>query len=404
MTRVPSWHVEGLYYFVITYSLVAGYLGIEVPLVAAALTMALMAFCYTTVGSHSTRPIAALLGCAASFVIVQFVVHQIPPLDPLIRSLIVWACGMIVVQSLCFRHGFVQRCTVVIFVLGLIAVPSLRYVDAGSAERAAAGIQLGGNLRNANGLGSWFGFCFVALALLGLETQRLALRTVFWSAAMASLLIVGLTVSRGAVIGSAVAVAVGFRSILKRGFVPVLVLLIFTGVVLETELFDQVVARYEARGLEDTGRAVLWPNVVPRVLASPLAGVGIDNIETYIPQTGRSISTPHNAFLFFALSSGVIPFSFWLLFWLSRGRRLMFRKATGPLASFQLPFFLYTLIQFLLGDLNNDPWGLLAIAVTAAPGFSDAGRRFASGLTSGPRHKRGAIAGAVHGGTMTSPN
>ena len=368
--RVPSWHVECIYYCVVAYSLVSAYLGIEIRLVAAGATAILAGFCYTKLGSYATRPISVLLACAASFVLIQILVHGISPLDSLIRGFIVWMCGMVVVQSLGYRTGFLQRCTIVIFLLGLIAVPSLRYGDAGSAERAAAGIQLSGNLQNANGLGAWFGFCFVSFALLGLETRRLTGRTLYWVAATASLLIAGLSVSRTAMLGGAIAVVLGFRDILRRGFVPLLALLVLTGVVLEAGLFDRVVSMYEARGLEDTGRLILWPEVLKRIATSPIVGFGVNGLTTYVPQRGSAITTPHNSFLFFALSGGIVPLFLWTLFWFGRGRRLILQGPARQYARFQLPFFCYLLVQFISGDLNNDPWTTLAVTVMAAPAFS----------------------------------
>ena len=148
------------------------------------------------------------------------------------------------------------------------------------------------------------------------------------------------------------------------------------------------------------GRVSLWPNVVERIMASPLFGVGLADLATYMPQRGGSISTPHNAFLFFALSAGVIPLSFWSFFWFRTGRRL-FQKRSHHYARFKLPFFLYALVQFNLGDLNNDPWVLLALAVAAAPGFSQA-RASSAVVLKQPGERRGFIMDRIASGLRTA--
>jgi hypothetical protein len=369
--RVPVARIEYLYYAVISYSAIAGYLGIEIPLVAAGMTVALAFSCLVTLGLNATRSILLVLGSLASFVLVQIGMHDVAPLDPVIRSFVLWACGLIVVRSLSLRPGFVQRITLLIFAIGLIAVPSLRFNSSGSVERAAAGIALAGNLRNANGLGAWFGFCLVSFALLGIESRQFHRRTLYWSAAAASLAVVGLSVSRGALLGAALAVAVSCRDILKRGFVPVLLLVLLATVVFQTDLFDRVVSLYEARGLEDTGRLVLWPRVVERIADAPFVGVGVLDIDTYIPEIGQSVSTPHNSFLFFALASGILPFALWTLFWFGAGKRVFFSRVPLNRRRFQLAFFIYGFGQFFLGDTNNDPWVLVTVVVAALPAMSD---------------------------------
>jgi hypothetical protein len=372
--RVPSREIEYAYYAVVGYSLLASYLGVELPLIAAVSILGLTAICYMRAGSTATKPVGALIACVGAFVAIQYVFHDVPLRDASLRSFVLWICGLVLVRALTLRAGFLERCTIVIFALGLVAVPSLTFSDSGSTERAQAGIALSGNLRNANGLGAWFGFCFVSLSLLGLENRKWSVRLFYWSAAAASILITGLSVSRTAILASGIAVLVGFRDILKRGFAPLLVLLVLMGLVVESQLFDRVVERYEARGLEDTGRLVLWPHVVDRIWTSPLVGVGVNDLSTYIPERADSIATPHNSFLYIALSSGFVPLLCWALFWLRTGTRLLSDGPSRQYARFQLPFLLYALIEFSLGDMNNDPWVLVALAVAAAPSFSYAPR------------------------------
>jgi O-antigen ligase len=376
--RVPSSRVEGLYYFVIAYSIVSGYLGVEVPLVAGGGAAALAAFCYQQLGFAATTvfaPIGSLLACIIAFICIQIAFHGFSVTDPVIRTFILWIFWMLIVQSLCLRPAFVRRCTLVIFAIGLVAVPNLTFNTGGSVARAAAAIDLGGNLRNANGLGSWFGFCLVSFAMLGLDEKRMSRRAFYWSAAAACLLIAGLSVSRGALVASAIAIIVGFRGLFRRGAMPLLLLIFLSGLIVQSGLFGQIVSLYQERGMEETGRLLLWPHVLERVWTSPLLGVGDADISTYIPEAASSVSTPHNSFLFFALASGIIPLALWALFWIQAGKRSLSHSNRSGHESFRLPFFIYVFINFLVGDINIDPWVLLAIAVAAGSNVSGASTR-----------------------------
>jgi O-antigen ligase len=370
--RIPSRYVEYAYYLVTIYSFVSAYLGIEVPLVAASGLIALTAVCVLQIRPRLSvvyAPIAWLLAAALSFIFVQVVIHGISPADPSIRTFVLWICSALIMQALCLRSGFVARCTICMMAIGLIALPHLAFE--GDLERAKAGVELGGNLRNANGLGGWFGFCLISFAMLGLDARRMTHRVGYWSAAAASLLIAGLSVSRGAVLASGIAIVIGFRSVFKRGAVALAVLIVVGGVISQTRLFDEIMSRYEERGMEDTGRLVLWPHVVDRIWGSSLVGVGIDDISTYVPERGDSVTTPHNSYLYFALSSGFVPCIFWMLFWLRAGRK-SFRSAGQQLLnrSYQAPFFIYVFINTMLGDITTDPWFLLGSAVAAGAGIA----------------------------------
>jgi hypothetical protein len=368
---IPSSRVEYLYYFVVFYSLVAAFLGIELPLVAAGTTVALAGYCYTRMGSRAKKvfaPIGFLLACTLSFILVQMVVHGVSITDQIIRTFILLICGMIIVQSLCLRSGFLRRCTIVLFAIGLIAVPYL-VSTAGEVERAAAGVEIGGGMRNAGGLGYWFGFCLVSFAILGLEAKQSTVRILYWLAAIGCLFIVGLTVTRGALIASAIAITVGFRGLLRRGFVPVLVLIILTGVIFESGLFSHAISEYTGRGTEETGREKLWPDAIERILASPLTtfiGVGASNVGSDIIKH----APPHNSFLFFALSSGIVPFAFWVFFWIQAGQRSFSHIEPLEYGSFRIPFLLYIFVHSMLNDISTETWVLLTLCVGAGSGVS----------------------------------
>jgi O-antigen ligase len=367
---VPPRQLEYLYYFVISYSALAAAVNAEVPLVAAGLMTILAAFCFRKTGSSRRNlyaPIALLLACQTSYILVQVLAHQIFVLSDSLRWFILWTFATLIVQSLCLRPGFLIRCTIVIFAIGLIAVPTLGF-NVDTVERARAEINIGGGLQNPDGLAAWFGFCAVSFGVAAMNMKSADIkRLLYWSGAIVSLFIVALTVSRATLLGCAVALTVASRHMLKRAFVPVLLFVLLGGLVFESGLINHITSNYGERATEETGRFLLWPLIVNRISESPLVGVGVTQITTYIPERGGSISTPHNSFLFFALSSGFVPFAFFLGFWIravGTSVRDAGRSEYGP---FRVPLLLYALISFLVSDVSAETWSVLALAVSAGP-------------------------------------
>jgi O-antigen ligase len=365
----PSW-VEYMFYFTFLYSMVSGYLGIEIPLFAAGLIVALGGLCLIKLGSRRKEicaPIALLLATQFSFILVQIAVYEVSVTDDTIRSFVLLMFLLIIVQSLCLRPGFLHRCTMVMFMIGLIVVPHLGFRGGEGEEvaRAAVDIKIGGSLTNANGLGTWFGFCVVIFGIAGLATRRgIVVRILYGLAAVGSLLIVGLTVSRGALIGCALALTVGFRRFLKRGFLPVLLLITLGGVALISGLFDQIISNYEQRGAEETGRFLLWPLAIEQFLESPIFGVGLSKVYIWVPEAGMLIP-PHNSFLFFPLSSGIVPAVLYVAFWIRAAWRSFFDVGGSEYSPFRAPLLLYVLVAFIVGDVNVAPWAVISLVVGA---------------------------------------
>jgi len=224
------------------------------------------------------------------------------------------------------------------------------------------------SLGNANDLGAWFGFGLVYFAIAGLETKRHTVRVASWLVAAGCLYVIGLTVSRGALLAAALALTVALRRLLKRGFVPVLLLLILVWIIYILGLFEQAAAFYAARGLQETGRLVVWPLAIERFLSSPLIGVGDSNLATRIP-TGKPI-TPHNSFLSLALGSGVVPLVFFLGYWIRAVQRVFGRHgAQRPDAPFHLPLLIYAFLCCMdSGSAFMTPWAITALsAATGSP-------------------------------------
>jgi O-antigen ligase len=374
LIRAPSGTIEYGYYLTTAYIILGGYFGLEIPLLAAGLTVTLASLCLYHFGLNAKivlAPVALLLAAMITSIGVQIVVYDTPFLDGYTTRSILWVAGTIIVQSLLLRPGFLCRCSIVLLVLGVIPLRELTFGGGGggAVEQARLDVAVQGNLSHPAGLAYWFGFCVLFFAIAGLEEKRVRIQILYWTAAVGSLLVVALTVERGPLLAVAVALTIALRRILKVGFVPVLLLLILTGIVLESGLFADSAEQYQTRGLEDTGRLTIWALVIDRILESPLVGVGATNVGSQV--AAGVFLAPHNAFLYFALASGVVPFALFLGFWLRAGLvSLIHRNGSGSaLDVFRLPFLIYGFAYFMLGDGSPDPWVLLILSVVAGHGI-----------------------------------
>ena len=375
--RMPSRAVEYAYYLSLMFSALAPALGLDIPFVAGGMILIVSAICIRQVRSSAKvvySPIGFLLACAISFLFIQIAVHGESIMGGTVRVFIIWILQLIIIRSLCLRQGFPLRFSLVMFVIGLIPLPYLTFQSTDVVERARVGIETGG-LSHPGSLAEWFGFLTVYFALFGLETKRVVVRTTSWLAATGCLFIVGLTVTRGALFGTAIAVTVGFRGILRRGFVPVLTVIMILGLFFASGLFDRAISHYEKRGMEETGRELIWPAVIERIAAAPLIGVGALNVGTYALHEDRQ-SPPHNSFLFFALSSGIIPSVFYVVFWIQAVWRSFSHTERFKDVSFRIPFLLYTFVSVMIGDLGfMAAWALLALSVGAGWRAADQPKR-----------------------------
>src|SRR5205823_6095428 len=105
---VPQPWAEYAYYALILYGLVAVAWGLSIPLVAAGGLAVLAMYCVWTSRNqlYMYKPIIAPLGCAISFLLVQFAFHGGSPMDTAGRLFVTWILGLIIVQCLCLRKGF----------------------------------------------------------------------------------------------------------------------------------------------------------------------------------------------------------------------------------------------------------------------------------------------------------
>src|SRR5437867_3597471 len=97
LVYAPAWKpprlLEYAYYLLVSYSLLGSLFVRPIPLLAGGTMAALAAFCIVRLGSCTKKvlaPVAPLLACAISFILMQIAIHGESITDSTIRSFITW--------------------------------------------------------------------------------------------------------------------------------------------------------------------------------------------------------------------------------------------------------------------------------------------------------------------------
>jgi O-antigen ligase len=362
----PPAFLEYSWYVLLAYGMLNQAWGIVIPSAGGMLLAVLAAACFLSVGARASRvyaPVALALCTAISMIAVQFFFHSAQALENSIGA-IGWLFTVIIVQALSLRPRFLHRFGLGAFAIGVGVLPYINFGTAAGGIRAAAS---GTGISNPNSLGMWFGFCTLYFIFWGLQTRDLMVRALYWGGALSCLFIVALTVSRGPLLGIALACVVGLRSALKRHFVPVLSLVFLMWMVYESGVFQQTIDSYFARGMEETGRGKVWPLALQRIFDSPWTGVGLDDIPTWASQ--NKPITPHNGLLYIALGGGILPLMFFLGY--------LFRAGTGAIqimrgfhygeeATLLPPLVMYALMETMVLDTAfMTVWPVVVFALAA---------------------------------------
>jgi O-antigen ligase len=367
---LPIQPLEWWYFAQVFYSVMGTALGLAIGSLGAAGLAALAGVCLLRAGPYRGVVIKAAmapLACALSFIVVQTLMHGQSLLGDYNREYITWMFALVIVHYLALQRGFTHRFAAFAAVMGLVTLPYLRSF-AGDASRA--GLDKTITISNPNDLGAWFGFCCVYLVVLGLETRRNWIRALSWVAAGGCLLVIGLTVSRAPLFAVACSIVFAFRRILNRGFVPFLALIVVAWFAYALGVFESSATRFAQRGFEESGRLLVWPLAINRFLESPLTGVGTGNVGTWVPQAGMHV-TPHNAFIFIALASGIVPLLFFFIYWVQLFATAFRHPHDSPgEASFHSTLLVYSfLIALNLNGVFQVPWLLVALAAVRARGL-----------------------------------
>jgi hypothetical protein len=367
----PPALLEYAFYFSVFYSVLGDTIGISViPMLGNGLLAIQVVGCFFHRQAR-TRALWAKaafpLGCAFSYMLVQTLVHGESFLGGNVRPFLTWAMMIIITQSLSLRRGFLRRFVLATLLIGLASLPFLKMESVGNtvARAALSGTDIG----NPNDFGGWFGFCAVYFWISGMVTKNDFSRILSWLTAGGCLGILGLTVSRSALLAVGVAITVSLRHLLKRGFFPVLLLVISAWMVFELGLFEGAISSYTQRGMEETGRFTTWPLAIERILDSPLLGVGTSNVATMVGDRDR---TPHNALIYIALSSGIVPFAFFMAYWWHAARGALRANSERTIdAPYLLPLLI---LAFLViqgaNSLFMRPWVIATLSVAISANVS----------------------------------
>jgi O-antigen ligase len=358
------------YYVILLYSIWSEALGISIPFLGVVMVAGLTALCMKHFKFRLSvyEPIKFPVACAISFIAVQTLVHGEPILSSYyVRDFVPWILFLVIAQSLVRRPGFFHRFAVVIFLIALTSLPFLDFRGAAMEVQRAGATGGPSGFGNSNSLGAWFGFFAVYFTVLALEAKADAIRVLSWVIVAGCLLVVGLTVSRGPLLGFVLAALIIFRRLPRRGLLPIAILIFVSGVVFAFGMYRQSLESFSERGTEESGRLLVWPIVIERIIDHPIAGVGISTIGSFVPGADGPI-TPHNSFLFIGLGSGIVPMMFFIAYWYKAARGALYLTRTSISSNrFYLPLFIFTLVEANLLQVNfMNPWTTVTLAALLA--------------------------------------
>jgi len=391
----PPAFLEYSYYAILFYAMFGAAWGVSIPMAGAGLLAGLSILCVLHFGNsvrliNVCKPIAFALGCAMSILLLQLVLHGESFGNEALRSFVTWGLALIVLQALSSRRGFLHRFAIAAFLVGCAMLPYLKiYTDTDEVIRV--GVGEGVALSNPNSLGMWFGFCAVYFVVAGLETKKNIVRVAYWLMGALSLYVVAITVSRGPLLGVAIASVFAFQTVLKRSFVPILMLFLFGWIIFVSGIFDVLVGYYTVRGDEETGRTYLWTKGTSRFLDAWLVGEGLSNAWMRFP-SGTTV-TAHNGLIWIAQSSGFLPLVFFVRYLVGAARGA-FRARTKrtPDAPFLLPLFIFAFLEMMiLSEAFMSPWHIVVFSAAMAPGYVPRAYRITTGktITGSKQHGKG---------------
>jgi O-antigen ligase len=364
--KQPSYLLELAYLGLLFYANLAPAFGVAIPLAGAGGLAVLVVLCLLHFGSNivrALRPIKFALGCAFSIILLQLLVFHESPGHGWIRFFVTWTLSLLVIQSLSYRKGFFHRFALVAFFVGCVSLPFIKvYVSTGEMMRIGGdeGVALG----NPNYFGMWFGFCAIYFLVTGLEAKNYIIRSASWAAGILCLFLMALTVSRGPLLGVAIAMVFAFEKVLKRSFLPVLGFLCFAWLILVSGVFDELIGYYMHRGAEESGRSRLWAWAIAGIKESWGLGVGLSNA-FFVFEGDKGAAGPHNSVLFIWLSSGFLPLACYIVYLVQAGKGgLRARKQQSFDSPYVLPLVSFALLELMVLDaVFMSPWHMVVFSV-----------------------------------------
>lgn len=369
--ETPPPFLEYAWYACLFYAYLGQAWGIVIPSVGGAILMLLALTCWLTVGGQSVRlckPVAWSFYTVMAILAIQVLFHDTTEEAwPEVLAWVQWLALLIIVQVLSLRPKLLHHFALVALAIGVASLPyiSLKSVD-GVVRAWASGTGLG----NPNVLGMWFGFCTVYFVFWGFQCRDRMLKIASWAVATGCLYVVMLTVSRAPLLAIVVACVVGFRSEMKRSFVPILSLVLLVCLIYMSGIFDEEIGYYTTRGTTESGREKLWERAFERVVYSPWVGVGLDDIRVQT-SSGRFVN-PHNPLLHIALGAGIIPVICFLgyLVRVAIGVRRIMQSVPAGEAALLPPLVTFGLLEVMQLDTTfMSPWVVVVFGYAAGAGM-----------------------------------
>jgi hypothetical protein len=361
------------YYFVILYTAVGGPLGLILMggIGSGFLLIPVLALCLVTGGPSVLSVLQTAwipIASGASYLFIQLAVHGEPLYGMYVYQFGPWVISLVIVQALVMhRPNFLHRFAWFTLFIGLAMLPFMSLRVGGGHERIGLESGVGLAYSNPNALSSWFGFCMLYLTIRGYVETRPAYRLTAWLMAVGSLYVVTLTVSRASLLAVAASLLIASRRLLKAGLLPVLLLALLLGGLMEAGVFDQAINSYSRRGAEDTGRLKVWPLLIEEFINSPFIGNGASHAGAFT-SSGHFV-TPHNGFLLFAVASGIVPLLLFAAYCFRSGMAALHANPDDQDFIFYLPLVIYAVLITSSGNMDfMTPWAIvsLALPVTAS--------------------------------------
>jgi O-antigen ligase len=274
-------------------------------------------------------------------------------------SFVTLILSSIIFVFLIHRPGFLKRIIFLIYVLGVVSY-------ANSEVNAFGRLEGGGNLRNPNSIAAWMGFACVGLAMWGFHARNLLEKIGTWGMMAHGLFIIGLTLSRGALLAMGISLIAFMIFYVPRSTSLVnIVLTLFiigigAGIFTQTPTYKSIAAGYEERWEQETGREELWPTALAQIRESPLLGYGSDGL---VIATPSRVQSSHNPYLTIALVSGLFP-AMLLAFQYVLGFFTMEKRYAVDNAFWLPALFIYAVIAMNFANWDFvRPWAVLMMVM-----------------------------------------
>ena len=282
------------------------------------------------------------------------------------QTFVTWMMLLVIVQSLALREGFIHRFGLMCFLIGLTTLPYMQFdADAGGTQRLRLIVASAFQIRMTSVRGLVSARCTSSPWRLKADVSRSA----SWqrSAVSPPPCVGGHGESRPfALCGdrdhhrlppfAQAGLSASYHSVRDVQLAYAL------------GVFDQLVEYYLARSDVDSGRLSTWPLMLERIWATPFIGVGVSNVETWVPRMGTG-SRRTTRFSSWPSSSGVLPFLFFAGMWSGRLRTTLAgfaHRAIAPEQPFRPPLLCYVLLSCLTLDFPfMSPWAVAALSIAS---------------------------------------